>query len=53
MTVSDFVQSVVLILCLLATSIVLPIGLVVVNAPGANAAGPVGAGPVFVFDHQR
>lgn len=53
MTVSEFVQSVILVCCLLATGIVVPIGLVAVSAPGSDGARIAEAGPVFVFEPLR
>ena len=50
MTVAEFVQSVILVLCLLATGIVLPVGLVAVSTPGASEARTAGTGPVFVYE---
>jgi hypothetical protein len=49
MTVGEFVQAVVLVLCLMATGIVLPIGLVAGSASHEDGA----AGPVFIFTETR
>jgi hypothetical protein len=53
MTVEEFVQSLVLIIVLLATGIVLPVGLVAVSGSSDSEVRPAGAGPVFVFEQVR
>ncbi len=50
MTVNEFVQSVILVLCMLATGIVLPVGLVAVGASQDATTSVSSAEPVFVFD---
>ena len=50
MTVKEFIQGVILVLCMMATGVVLPIGLVVCSA--AQNAGEVvsSAIPVIIFE---
>ena len=53
MTVGEFVQAVVLVLCLMATGIVLPVGLVA-GSVSHNVGGASHAlGPVIVFLETR
>ena len=49
MTVGEFVQTMVLILCLMATGIVLPVGLVAGSASHGAGDAPFSADPVIVF----
>ena len=53
MTVEEFVQSVILVICLLATGIVLPVGLVAVSGSSDAEARLADARPVFIFDEAR
>ena len=53
MTVKEFVQSVILVICLLATGIVLPVGLVAVSGASDGEARPADTRPVFIFDEAR
>ena len=52
MTIEEFIQGIVLVFCLMATGVVLPIGLVV----GSEADGGKTTAtdrPVFVFEQNR
>jgi hypothetical protein len=52
MTIEEFIQSIVLVFCLMATSVVLPVYLVL----GSEAEGgkiTATAEPVFVFEQNR
>ena len=53
MTVSEFIQGVLLVICIMATSVVLPIGLVAGSASNVDETLPAAAGPVFVFEQAR
>jgi hypothetical protein len=53
MTVKEFIQGMVLVFCLMATGVVLPIGLVAGSASSANETVSAGSGPVFVFEPVR
>ena len=53
MTVKEFIQSIVLILCLMATGVVLPIGLVTGSASHDTGVARSSAGPVFIFTQTR
>ena len=50
MSVREFIQAMLLIFCMLATGVILPIGLVAGNA--AHDGGPIttASGPLFVFE---
>ena len=50
MTVEEFIQGMVLVFCLMATGVVLPIGLVAGSAYGTNETVSADSGSVFVFD---
>lgn len=52
MTIEEFIQGIVLVFCLMATGVVLPIGLVV----GSEADGgktTASSGLVFIFEQSR
>jgi hypothetical protein len=53
MTVREFIQGMLLLFCLMATGVILPIGLVIGSA--AHDAGVVisTADPVFIFEETR
>ena len=53
MTVMEFIQGMVLVFCLMATGIVLPVGLVAGSASSADEVISADSGPVFVFDQVR
>ena len=53
MTVKEFIQGMVLVFCLMATGVVLPIGLVAGSASSANKAISTDSGPVFIFEQVR
>jgi len=53
MTVKEFVQSLLLILCIMASSVVLPVGLVVGSSAHDTRAAATSAGPVFIFEDTR
>ena len=53
MTVGEFVQTMVLILCLMATGIVLPVGLVAGSAAHGVGDASFSADPVIVFIEVR
>ena len=50
MSVRELIQAMLLIFCMLATGVILPIGLVAGNA--AHDGGPIttASGPLFVFE---
>jgi hypothetical protein len=50
MTVREFIQGVLLIFCMLATGIILPIGLVASNAVQDGGSIATASGPLFVFE---
>ena len=49
MTVKEFIQGMVLVFCLMATGVVLPIGLVAGSASHDDGVAVISTGPVFVF----
>jgi hypothetical protein len=53
MTFEEFIQGMMLVFCMMATGVVLPIGLVAGSA--AHDAGVVvsSAGPAFIFEETR
>jgi len=53
MMLKEFVQSLLLILCIMASGVVLPIGLVVGSSAHDTRAAATSAGPVFVFEDTR
>jgi hypothetical protein len=53
MTIKEFIQSVMLVFIMIATSVVLPIGLVVGSASDTDEAYPSDSGLLFVFDQTR
>jgi len=53
MTVKEFIQGILLVLCMMATSVVLPIGLVVGSAPNAGKTIAVASPPAFIFEETR
>ena len=53
MTVKEFIQGMILIFCMMATGIVLPIGLVVGSASHDDRISVSSAGPVFIFEEAR
>ena len=52
MTIKEFLQGMMLVFCLMATGVVLPIGLVAGSAGEANKTRAA-SGPVFVFEQTR
>ena len=50
MTVKEFIQGMMLIFCIMATGIVLPIGLVASSASRDAGVAVTSAGPVFIFE---
>lgn len=53
MTIGEFFQGMVLVICLMATGVVLPIGLVAGSASSAIGTITSGSSPVFVFEPVR
>lgn len=53
MTVGEFIQSIMLVLCIMATGIVLPLGVVVGTASHDTGVAVSSAGPVFIFEETR
>jgi len=53
MTVKEFIQGMVLVLCLMATGVVLPIGFVAGSASHDTGAATPSAGPVFIFTQTQ
>ena len=53
MTVKEFVQSLLLILCIMGSGVVLPIGLVAGSSSRDNGTAATSAGPVFIFEDVR
>ena len=53
MTVGEFFQGMVLVICLMATGVVLPIGLVAGSASSADESLSIATGPVLVFEQAR
>jgi hypothetical protein len=53
MTVREFIQGMILVFCMMATGVVLPIGLVVGIASHDTGAVASSAGPVFIFEDAR
>ena len=53
MTVKEFIQGMILIFCMMATGIVLPIGLIVGSASHDDRAAVSSTGPVFIFEEVR
>ena len=53
MTVSEFIQGVLLVICIMATGIVLPMGLVASSASRDAGVAVTSAGPVFVFEETQ
>ena len=53
MMLKEFVQSLLLILCIMASGVVLPIGLVVGSSAHDTRAAATSAGPMFVFEDTR
>lgn len=53
MTVMEFIQAMMLIFCLMATGIILPVERVAGSASSENSAVSSGPGPVFVFESGR
>ena len=53
MTVKEFIQGILLTFCLMATGIVLPIGLVVGSASHDVREAEHSARPVFIFTEAR
>ena len=53
MSVREFIQAMLLIFCMLATGVILPIGLVAGNASHTDGPAASAAGPVFVFEKAR
>ena len=53
MTVAEFFQVMVLVICLMATGVVLPIGVVAGSASSTDAVLTAAPGPVFVFEQAR
>ena len=53
MTVREFIQSMLLLFCLMATGVVLPIGLVIGSAAHDARVVVSSAGPAFIFEETR
>ena len=53
MTVKKFVQSLLLVLCMVASAVALPIGLVMLGVSLADKPQLTASGPVFVFEQVR
>ena len=53
MTVGGFLQGMVLVICLIATGVVLPNGLVAGSASSADESHSNATGPGFVFEQAR
>jgi hypothetical protein len=53
MTVKEFIQSILLVFCIMATGIVLPLGVVAGSASHDTGAAVSSAGPVFIFEETR
>lgn len=53
MTVKEFIQGMLLVFCMMATGVVLPIGLVAGSAQHGVGVEVSSAGPVFIFDDAR
>jgi hypothetical protein len=53
MTVREFIQGMMLVFCMMATGVVLPIGLVVGSASHDTEAVASSVGPVFIFEDAR
>ena len=53
MTAKEFIQGMILVFCIMATGIVLPIGLVASSASGDAGVVVTSAGPVFIFEETR
>ena len=53
MTVKEFVQSLLLILCIMASGVILPVGLVVGSSAHDTRAAVPSAGPVFIYENTR
>ena len=53
MTVREFIQSIMLVLCIMATGIVLPLGVVAGSASHDTGVAVSSAGPVFIFEETR
>ena len=53
MTVKEFIQGMMLVFCIMATGIVLPLGLVAGSASHEAGVAVSSAGPVFIFEETR
>ena len=53
MTVNEFIQGMILVFCIMATGIVLPIGLVASSTSRDDGVAVASAGPVFIFEDAR
>jgi len=53
MTVKEFIQGMILVFCLMATGVVLQIGLVVGSAAHDTEMVVYSADPVFIFEERR
>ena len=53
MTVKEFIQGMILIFCMMATGIVLPVGLIVGSASHDDKATLSSTGPVFIFEEAQ
>ena len=53
MTVKEFIQGILLVLCMMTTSVVLPIGLVVGSAPNTGKTIAAAPPPTFIFEETR
>jgi len=53
MTVKEFIQGMILVFCLMATGVVLPIGLVIGSAAHDANVVVSSAGPAFIFEETR
>jgi hypothetical protein len=53
MTVKEFIQSMLLLFCLMATGVILPIGLVIGSAAHDAGVAISAADPVFIFEDTQ
>ena len=53
MRAKEFIQGMILVFCIMATGIVLPIGLVASSASRDAGVVVTSAGPVFIFEETR
>ena len=53
MTIKEFIQSMLLLFCLMATGVILPIGLVIGSAAHDAGVAISAADPVFIFEDTQ